>query len=698
MTETRETTTQESSRRSVGGVFSGSELNAAPMGEQPLIRLNLRRALRMRGRWATGFLIAGVVIAVALVARHKAVYTAGAMVYVPPSPQPILPNGIPRWPYDSPTYEMHIQQQVNSFTREDVLAGAVKRLEGAGLWRSGANEQAKELKLLHTFSVARDGDSYQIAVKAQASTGELAARIANALAESYLEQQRLQEDFGATERIRLLQEEQKRVETRMAADRQELEGVNRQLGVGALTATTQDPYDQEVTELRAELAKARSAHDLAAAQLMAADSGAFVGSTENQAQSDPGLISLKTGLYERRSALIAQMAGLTLEHPLYKQDTVELQQLDKAIDDVTHKLEAAAHDRIEKSLQGEVKTTEDEAEKLSAELVRATTAAGDSTQFVQQAGGLNADIELLQKRYGLLDEQIHDQILEHEAPNGIHIAAEATAPEKPNTSKVLLEALAGIVFFGMMGVCAAVVRNRMDPLVYVAGDVEQVVGARPLAVFAASDEVSARFAEQTALRVVAALQSVRRWERARRGMMMGVAEETQLEETAVLIRRGQRSVDPGWEWLRRTESEAEPGSAMPVTFEQAAARFAAEAGSERCMMVECEPFLRSGETEYLARFCDVALVVVESGATRREDLRAVSEALQRMAVRRAGFVLVGVKLAHADKEDERRIRALDEVARRQTRREERMARLIGGRAERSEEKRDEDGSDMDADS
>ena len=685
MTDTRATTMEQSSRRSVGGVLSGNELNAEPVGERPLIRLNLRRALRMRGRWVVGFLIAGVMIAGGLVARHKPVYTAGTMVYVPPSPQPILPNGIPRWPYDSPTYEMHIQQQVNSFTREDVLAGAVKRLDGAGLWPSRLNEQAAELKLLHMFTVARDGNSYQIAVKAQATTGEMAARVANALAESYLENQRMQEDFGATTRIRLLEDEQKRVQTLMASDRQELEGVNRQLGVGAITASTPDPYDQEVAELRAELAKARSAHDLATAQLMAAESGAYVGDTENQAQSDPGLISLKTGLYERRSALIAQMAGLTLQHPLYKQDTVELQQLDKAIDDVTRKLEAAAHDRIEKSLQGQVKTTEDEVEKLSAELGRATTAAGDSTQYLQQAGGLSAELDRLQKRYGLLDEQIHDQILEHEAPNGIHIAAEALAPRKPDASKVLLEALAGIVFLGLVGVGAAVLRNGMDPLVYVAQDVEQVMGAQPLAVLTASDEVSARFAEQTALRVVAALQGVRRWEQARRGLMLGVALETLLEEVAVLIRRGQRSVDPGWEWMRTTESETEPGSVMPATFEQVAARFTAEPGGERCLMVECEPFLRSGETEYLARFSDVVLVVVESGVTRREDLRAVTEALQRMAVKRAGIVLVGMKLAHADAAEEKRIRALDANARKQTRHEERMSRLIGGRATRGEE-------------
>ncbi len=679
MTEARATTTEQGSRWSTGGVLSGKELNAQPLGEQPLVRLNLRRALRMRSRWIWGFLAVGLLITAVLVLRHKPNYSATAMVYVPPSPQPILPNGIPRWPYDSPTYEMHIQEQINSFSRSDVLAGALKRLQGTGWLQSKENEQAAETRLQHAFTATRDGNSYQIAVKAQSSSADMAARLANAVAESYLENQRIQEDFGATTRIHLLQEEQKRVQTLMASDRQELEGVNRQLGVGAITATMPDPYDQEVATLRAELAKARSEHDLATAQLLSAQSGAYIGDTENQAQSDPGLISLKTGLYERRSALIAQMAGLTLQHPLYKQDTVELQQLDKAIDEVTHKLEAAAQERIQKKLQGQVKTTEDEVEKLSSELSRATTAAGDSTQYMQQAGGLNAEIERLQKRYGLLDEQIHDQILEHEAPNGIHIASEAIVPQKPDASKVLLLSPVVVIFFGFLGLAAAVVRNRMDPLIYVAQDVEQEIGARPLVVIPDADEVSSRFVEQAALRAVAALQSVRRGEKARRGLMTALAQETLLEEVAAVIRRGQRSVDPGWEWMRTTDGETELASVLPISFEQAAARFTAEAGGERCLMIECEPFLRSGETEYLTRFSDVVLVVIESGVTRRSDLRTVSEALQRMPVRRVGFVLAGMKLAQADASEEKRIRELDDAARRQTRQEERQSRLIGSR-------------------
>ncbi len=679
MTDARKTSTEPISSRSMGGVISGVELNREPVGEQPLIRLRLRRALRMRWGWVAWFALAGCVLAIAFVLHRKPVYSAIAMLYVPPSPQRILPNGIPNWPYDSPTYEMHIQEQINALTRQDVLAGALKRLRGTGWQRAKENDQTSEQRLLHSFTAERDGNSYQIAVKAKASTAELAARIANAVTKSYLENQSQQEEYGASTRIHLLQEELRRVETLLASDQQKLVGVNRELGVGTISANTPDPYDQDVSDLRTELAKARSAHDLAVAQRMSAQSGAYIGDTENQAQSDPGLISLKTGLYQRRSALIAQMAGLTLHHPLYKQDTIELQQLDKAIDEVTQKLEAAARERISKKLDGEVKTTEDEVEKLSAELARATVAAGDSTQYLQQANGLSAEIERLQRRYGMLDEQMHDQMLQLEAPNGIHIAAEAVAPIKPDASKTLLEGLAVVIFFGMLGLGGAVVRNRLDPLIYVSEDMEDVIGAKPLVVMADDAEVSERFQEQTMLRVVASLEDARRSREARRFLLLGVARETLLEDVAARLRRCQRSVHAEWDWAWTSDSESDgDGRDIPmVSFQQAVTNILAETKMERCQGVVCEPFLLSGESEYLARFSDVVLVVVQCGVTRREELMAVSEALQQMPVRLAGFLLVGMKLKNANAREAKRIRILDERARRQSKHDARLSRLIG---------------------
>ncbi len=71
-------------------------------------------------------------------------------------------------------------------------------------------------------------------------------------------------------------------------------------------------------------------------------------------------------------------------------------------------------------------------------------------------------------------------------------------------------------------------------------------------------------------------------------------------------------------------------------------------GPESLVLTDTAPLLISAETEYLARFVDCAIVVVESGTTTRGQLLAALNTLQRLDVAAVGFVLNRVKLAQAD--------------------------------------------------
>ena len=66
------------------------------------------------------------------------------------------------------------------------------------------------------------------------------------------------------------------------------------------------------------------------------------------------------------------------------------------------------------------------------------------------------------------------------------------------------------------------------------------------------------------------------------------------------------------------------------------------------MLTDTAPLLISAETEYLARFVDCAIVVVESGVTTRAQFLAAVNTLQRLEVAAVGFVLNRVKLGMAD--------------------------------------------------
>jgi hypothetical protein len=69
---------------------------------------------------------------------------------------------------------------------------------------------------------------------------------------------------------------------------------------------------------------------------------------------------------------------------------------------------------------------------------------------------------------------------------------------------------------------------------------------------------------------------------------------------------------------------------------------------ESLVLTDTAPVAISAETEYLARFVDCAIVVIESGVTTRAQLRAAAQALQRIDVATVGFVLNRVGLAKAD--------------------------------------------------
>jgi hypothetical protein len=73
-----------------------------------------------------------------------------------------------------------------------------------------------------------------------------------------------------------------------------------------------------------------------------------------------------------------------------------------------------------------------------------------------------------------------------------------------------------------------------------------------------------------------------------------------------------------------------------------------EASAESVVVSDTAPLLVSGETEYLARFVDASIVVVESGVTTRAQLREVARTLQRLDVSAVGFVLNRIPLAKAD--------------------------------------------------
>jgi Mrp family chromosome partitioning ATPase len=78
------------------------------------------------------------------------------------------------------------------------------------------------------------------------------------------------------------------------------------------------------------------------------------------------------------------------------------------------------------------------------------------------------------------------------------------------------------------------------------------------------------------------------------------------------------------------------------------------------VLTDTAPLPASGETEYLARFVDCAMVVIQSGLSTRAQLREVAQTLQRLNVAAVGFVVNDVSIEKADPSFRQSVRAVEQ--------------------------------------
>jgi len=652
-------------------------LPTPPDSEQAFFNMDIKRSLQLHWRLARAVGIAFVALAVlyflaqAFWLKSWPAYMAVSTVYVQPTPAKVLPNqgGSPRWPSDSNTYETYIQQQMMNVSRDDVLNAALHKIDG--FQRPGENDQAAAQRLVKALEVTRLGEAYQFTISARAGDPGMAAQIANAVTAAYIESASRDEQAGDAQRLSMLKEEKERIQTALAADRTEQDALNQQLGVASVSTAVPDHYDEDITQIRTELAKARTDHDEAESKFAALGAGhglssaAIDAAADEMIASDAGLVSMKTALNTRRAVLISQMANLTPLNPQYKQDEAELTKINGTLDAMMKDLRSRAAARIQLQLNSDLHRTGGVEAQLNGQLRQLVGAATSATPKMQRASDLAADITRLQTRYATVDEQLHNVLLEDSAPAASYQATAALPPLGRTKSGVLRNAVL-IAFAGLFfGILAAVAAHKIDPRIYTAADVERVLGFAPLAQLPNFNEVSAGAAEESMLRLASAIEHGRKEGNLKNCIFTGTGAGTGVttlvnragemleamgRPTVLVDATGAQAPSPRASTSRSESSQ----SLVPVErvirptalLQKMAEETETEEGS--LVLTDTAPLAVSAETEYLARYVDCAIVVIQSGVTTREELREAARALQRLKVGAVGFVLNRVGLAKAD--------------------------------------------------
>ncbi len=638
-----------------------------PVGrDAPAFRIPVRRSLRMHRKLAFGV---GLLVLVALLGyalTRKPVYRAESRVYVEPIPTRVL--GDPgTGNFDMARYESFLQEQMETVTRPDILLAAVRSMP-VGVWQQpGETAEAAAARLGAALKTERVSTSYQLAISVGAANPEAAAAAANAVTRAYLDAGQKDSKALSAGRLELLTEERQRIADEMQAMRAEQASLGASLGVANPNGVGGDSYDAELQNVRGELASARQAHDIAAAQLAALTgpggqhAAGTVATAEEAVASDPAISSMRIAINQRRATLIAQMNGMKPANPVYQEDQAELARLDQQLAGMTTSLQAQVEQRMEAKLRQELQRTGDVEARLNGEVSRDTALATSAGPKLQRTGELTTDLARLETRYAAVDDLVRGLQLETNGPGMAHLAVAASVPGAPEPSKSRLVLILALPLALLMGVGAAVIARRMDARIYTAGDVEQTLGFAPVGVLPERSEVSDGVTEEYLLRLAAGLEAAYRRAGARSFVFTAASASSLIDAEVEAARRKLEelgfavTVLPAEQVLRPVGEAAGAGEREGF----ALAHLESLKGEFDLLLIGAHPLLHSAEAEYAVRSADAVILVVESGVTTGQELQGAAVLLRRLQASGVGTLLRGVTLRHAEPEFRRSLEVLE---------------------------------------
>lgn len=598
--------------------------------EQALLQPELLRSLKMHRKLALGIALSGIVLALLYFHRLWPIYQAQSLVYIQPVNVGLADaNGQQHWPYDNESYETFVQQQITNVTRRDVMLAALRKLDGNSWQRPGESDQDAADRLAHSVDIVRNG-SYQFFIGVSAHDAELAAQLSNAVARSYIESNARDQKSGNEQRLAALQEERDRIQSELAANKAEQDELNRQLGVASVNINAQTPIDEDIGRTHAVLVQARTARDEAQARLATLNHSpaALDAEADEIVATDPGLGSLKTSLFQRKATLLSQMANLTPNHPLYKQDQVELDKINTSIEQMARELRSRAAGRIEQKLRADLQRTAAVEDQVNGQLRQLVGTANNASSRLQRSLDLSNDIARLHERYGKIDSQMHDLQLQAGTPGAAVLIAAAVPPTHPRRSGVIRNTFFLMLASVLFAVATAMVLHKLDPRIYTASDIRQILGVTPVAQLPDRTQVSEAVFDEHLLRLAGAIEQARQ----QTGLQSLVLTGTDLGVGVSTLAQRLRTM---------LHASPLPASTADVADGKDPGQF---------RIADSAPLLASADSEYMARFSDCTLVVLQSGITTRPQLRSTAEALKRLNVSAVGFVLNQVQLRYADDE------------------------------------------------
>jgi succinoglycan biosynthesis transport protein ExoP len=639
------------------------------------------------------FLIVSFVLAGcgAFVFRNKAkpVYSSQSVVYISPRfPKVLNPDSEVELPYDS-----YFQDEILTVTRYDIIADAISQLAPEVRHRTGPPLPSEIVKLQHSLVMTRIGTSYEMSIALRGSSPDGLADIVNAVTNSYVERTRNEEFYGLGDRLNTLQQESGHLREQTDSALGEQADLMQQLGVASVSTGDGaiNPYDTSSNSVRNQLNLARMQREAAEAQLDTSlkddgpgEASALDTAAEEAIAADPGSSGMWSTLNNRRALLLEEMSGLRPDHPIHQKDQDQLSSIDGAMGDLRQK--AAA--QLQGKLRRDVERTRLVELKLTQELNENTQNAAAAAPKFQRAIELGPEIESLQKAYEAVDARIRDLELESNSPGSVHVSTKALTPTSPEPNKLPLYALALLLISFGCALAVATGIDFFDSRIYLAEDIERVVGFQPIGILLDTDEFSEEAAEDYYFRLAAGIDNAVRNAGARSFLFTSLANGA---GTSTIIRRlseelrglnlrcrtiraagsggtdsSQRGAFSRSELLLQRWNDNDEVQQAPLAKGAACSRpgpgmqddppansteqtLQHESVGFDVVLIDSDPLPVSANTEYLARVVDATVLVIKAGTTTRQELHRAARLLERLEVAGVAVVLNKIRLGRADR-------------------------------------------------
>ena len=414
--------------------------------------------------------------------KGKAMYSTTATVQVAPTYMKNLrDDGELSFPSNT-QYREFLEHQTRSVLRYDIVQDALRSLgDKASIWRLPAESERQAVDRLRAqMSVRTIPDTYMIEISLQSSKQEGLADLVNAVVATYLARAKTERIYGADVRQRNVEGREAELVSRIDEKIARRTELALQLGIASFDEKVENPYDRVVSAQRAALTEARNKRFDAESKLQAFQKRGETDITTRSVQEavliDPGLANLKSNLYKRRAELLTTLAGLTPQHPAYRELTNEAKQIETEIEMQIGSLTKM----VSGSVLARYQTTVDQARQVEAELTRdfaeQEKKGARFAGLFNQAMTLTYDLDQDRKELNTLRQRLNELAAEENSFGFVRLVTPALPPELPfGPGKTKLLMLVMIAAIGA-GLLAPVGRDLLDRRMHTVNDVERILG------------------------------------------------------------------------------------------------------------------------------------------------------------------------------------------------------------------------------